>query len=309
MPIKNAFKIVLNRFGLVWGLLLYFVITTGLLIGISLPFITPLIREIDRAGIIADFQAAYNLLMNGGGISAFFDSLASVYGSLTALLSSNKSIGTLTISFVVVVLILLFRFFNGLYEIPLANITVNWMNSNVKLSFFGRLLADGGRSIKFDLVKMLYTIVYDVFIGLIMYGLIKAIKVNLVLPFVLLLVFVVLISVRFSLTSMWAVYVVDGHGIFKAFGMSVRNSFKSFGYIYSAFIVYFIVIIALNTVIGLFTFGVGLLVTIPLSVLLCTCVNNVITFDKNSRRYYVDGNIITPTAPVVKDLSDTNTAE
>ncbi len=59
-------------------------------------------------------------------------------------------------------------------------------------------------------------------------------------------------------------------------------------------------IIAVNMLVGLFTFGAGLILTVPLSLLFVNVLNMTVYYGKNGRRYYTDSaTVVTP--PIVEE--------
>lgn len=296
MSFKNALVILTNRFGLVWSLLIYFVVTVALLVGISMPFLLPIIGAMNAEGVFRLVGEAYSDFVSGGSFAAFTEALRMSFERAYEVITSDRHIGNLSISFVVVVLLLAFRVFNGFYELPLADVTVNYMSSHVRYGFFTKVIADAGVSARFLLFKVLYSLLFDAAtVGIYILIIRFVSSIWAMLPLLLLAV-VLLQSLRFSLTAMWAVRVVEGGGVVKSFFYSIRDCAKNFASVYSSFVVYFIIVIACTLFIGIFTMGVGLIIIIPLSVLLCTCLNNTITFNKTGRRYYLDNAIFTPPA-------------
>ena len=63
---------------------------------------------------------------------------------------------------------------------------------------------------------------------------------------------------------------------------------------FAYFLVAWVIIIALNIFVGLFTLGAGLLISIPVSMLFVSILNMTLYYGKNGKRYYVDGTVITP---------------
>ena len=51
MAFKNALKMLVSKFGLMWVILLYLLITGVLVVSLSLPFAVPLVRTFEEAGL------------------------------------------------------------------------------------------------------------------------------------------------------------------------------------------------------------------------------------------------------------------
>ena len=109
------------------------------------------------------------------------------------------------------------------------------------------------------------------------------------------LTFIALNAFRYAVISMWAPSViVDGKKIFPAFFSGAKSAFRHFGSIYSSYVVSWVLIVALNLLVGLFTFGVGLLITVPISMTFLSILGMTVFYGKNGRRYYADSSIVYP---------------
>jgi len=64
--------------------------------------------------------------------------------------------------------------------------------------------------------------------------------------------------------------------------------------VYFSFCAVWAIILVFNLFIGVFTFGVGLIATVPVSVLLVAILNMTHFYTKTGRRYYAGGQILTP---------------
>ena len=67
---------------------------------------------------------------------------------------------------------------------------------------------------------------------------------------------------------------------------------KNFARIYGTMVLYLLTVIAVNIFFGLFTLGVGLFVTIPLTFYFMTVLNSTLYYQNNNLRYYIDKNTI-----------------
>ena len=80
----------------------------------------------------------------------------------------------------------------------------------------------------------------------------------------------------------------------KALALSFRNK-KSFGSRFVSFVTAIFLIIVVNVVFGLFTFGSALLLTVPLSFLFTLSIQFVHYYQDNEKKYFVSaGEIVSP---------------
>ncbi len=303
MSFKNAFKILVSKFGLVWVFMLYFLCVGVIVAGLSAPFLTVMMRAIKNSGISEQIATTYQGILDGNALSVIADELNGIIGSIKELFKSDKGFSVSSAVWVFLVLIVAYRFIAGLYELPMASVAEGLMSSNARLGFFRRFVALLGRSCRFVLVKMIYTVVFDaaIFFALTsMFALFNIKGAVFFAPFLIMLVLVVLLTLRYSIVAMWAPsMVVDGKNVFAAFAFSVKKCIKHIKPILSSFALSLIIIIAINLFIGIFTLGVGLIVTIPISVMFINLLNMTLFFGKSNKRYYVDGTVFNP--PTVAD--------
>lgn len=300
MAFKNAFKILIEKFGLVWMLLLYIFALAVILVSVSMAFMIPIYRAFLNAGIIEQCTVLFSSITGGESINRWFEIIREIGGSISQLLKENFSLRLNSTLWLTLVVVFAYRFLLGLYELPLISVLEGAMSSNARIGFGGQLIAKLGKSSRFTLVKMLYTILFDATTAGIVYGLFKLLdiaEISVFAPFIIMFVFILMTALRYTLIAMWSPkIIVDDGKIFASFGFSVRQAGKNFGSIFAYFLVAWVLIIAFNIFVGLFTLGVGLLISIPTSMLLISILNMTLYYGKNGKRYYVDGAIVTPPA-------------
>lgn len=297
MSFKNAIKILINKFGLVWIILLYLLIFTAVVASLSVTFVIPVVRAFSAAGVGEQIGQLFNSIMNGESMAAWFAVIREIVDTVANVLKTDFSAMLNSTLFLVLVLTLASRFLIGLYEIPLVAVLEGAMSSNARIGFMGRFISRLGLSCRFVLTKMLYTILYDGVLYTVLYfmfGLFDVKGLSLFAPFVIMIVFILLLSLRYTLISMWApAVVVGGKKLFSALDLSIRKAFKNFGAVYSTFVISWTMLIALNVLVGLFTFGAGLLITVPVSMVFLSILNMTVYYNKTGKRYYTD-TIVTP---------------
>ncbi len=303
MSFKNAFKILVSKFGLVWLLMLFFLCVGVIVAGLSAPFLTVMIRAIRTSGINEQIAVTYQGILDGNALSVTADEITEIIESIKELFRSDKGFSVSSSVLVFVVLIFAYRFLVGLYELPMVSVTEGLMSSNARFGFFRRFVALLGRSCRFVLVKMIYTVIFDAAIFFTLTSMLGLFDIKgsvFFAPFLIMLVLVLFLTVRYSLIAMWAPSMVaDGKNVFEAFAFSVKKCVKHIKPIFSSFALSWLVIIAVNLFIGIFTFGVGLIVTVPISVAFINILNMTLFYGKSNKRYYVDGTVFNP--PTVED--------
>lgn len=299
MAFKNALKMLVSKFGYVWILLLYILITGAIVTGLGLPFAVPVVRAFRSGGVGSALSGFFSCITEGESAEVCFDKLYAVVQAMKNAVRSSRATAVNTGLLVFLVVIFAYRFIIGLYEIPLCKVLEGAMSSNARIGFTGRFIACIGRSSCFVLAKMLYTIVFDFIISMVVYGLFGLFNVSVLryfAPFIIMLAVLVLLAFRYTFLAMWAPDIaVRDSGIFRAFGFSVRKTIRHIASVFSTYICAWVIIVAINMLVGIFTFGAGLILTVPLSLLFVNLLNMTVYYGKNGRRYYVDDTtVVTP---------------
>lgn len=294
MSFKNAFKNLIAHFGIVWAVLLYLIICTAIIVGLSLPFLLPIANAFARAGVFDGIGNAFSVLMGDGGWNGFWDGLFAVYDKIVYVFQTDGRVVSLSALFVIFVVLFAFRFFFGLYEIPLATVLDGRMSCNADYSFGSKFISTLGVSVRFSLAKMPLMIALDGITFAIIYGLALLIGVNVALPFVIILVFIALRAFRSSVMSCWSASVAGGMGVIKGFVRSCEICFKRFGQIFSTYIIMWMLIVACGLFIIIFTLGVGAIVAFPFAMCFLGHVGITVYYNKTGKRYYIDGTVFTP---------------
>lgn len=295
MSFKNALKNLVAHFGTVWAVLLYILIFIALIAGVSLPFILPITRALGRAGVFTDIKSGISALFGGGGFGGLWKGLSAAYASTLAVFDGNGAIASLAIAFVFSIVVVAFRFFLGLYEIPLTTVLDGRMSCNAKYGLCGKFFSTLWLSVRYSFAKMLYTVLFDGLLGLMIYGISCAVGVSWALLFISVPIVLILYAFRFSIVACWAPCVVNGEcGVAAGFFRSAKLFFKNFATFYSSYFVSLILIFALGSFITLFTLGVGLLIVLPIAVNYISYLNITEYYNKRGKRYYVDGKVFTP---------------
>ena len=294
MSFKNAFKNLIAHFGVVWAMLLYTVIFSALLVGLSLPFILPIANAFAEAGVFDGIRDSFSALLGDGGWNGLWDGLYAVYAEVVGVFESNDTVATLVMWFFIGILVVAFRFFFGLYEIPLATVLDGRMSCNAHYGLGGKFFSTLWVSVRYSLAKMPIMIAFDAVTYGIIYGIVSAIGLHFMLPFAIIAVIALLRAFRSGMLACWAPDVVNGNGVLKGFARSVEIFFKRFGSVYSTYLVTWLFMIAAGLFLVIFTLGVGLVVALPFIMCLLGNVGITVYYNKTGKRYYIDGVVFTP---------------
>lgn len=277
-----------------WSLLLYLVICAAIITGLSLPFILPIIGAFGEAGVFTKITEAFTALFNDGGWNGLWTGLYEVYYSVEAIFTENSRIVSLTMGFLIFVVIVAFRFFFGLYEIPLATVLDGRLSCNADYGLGGKFFSTLSVSVRYTLMKMPITIAFDALTFGAVYGVGRLIGINMILPFAVIFVFVLFNSFKTALLACWAPSVAGGTGVVKGLARSFEICFKRFGSVFSTYFVVMILMFAFGLFVTVFTLGVGLIIAVPFFTAIFGYLNITVFYNKTGKRYYIDNTVFTP---------------
>lgn len=297
MSFKNAFKLLLSKFRYVWTILAYLAVMFIVLLSLGLTFLLPVIRALTAAGVGDMLNAALVTFLNGGTILGLFTAFGEVLVTVKNVFATDAKTFVNSMLFVVLVATVAYRFLMGLYELPLVSVIQGFMSDNARYSYMTKYVALFGTSVKFSLVKMLVMTVYDSLMYVVTFYITRfcsAISLFLA-PTALTFSLLIFLSFRYALISAWSpAVVVEGKKIFPALWISIKHAFRHMGSLFSLFFIVWLIAFALNVFVGIFTFGVGLLVSAPVTMFFINLVNMTFYYGRAGKSYYVDGVVFNP---------------
>ena len=297
MSFKNAFKLLLSKFRYVWTILAYLAVMFIVLLSLGLTFLLPVIRALTAAGVGDMLNAALVTFLNGGTILGLFTAFGEVLVTVKNVFATDAKTFVNSMLFVVLVATVAYRFLMGLYELPLVSVIQGFMSDNAKYSYMTKYVALFGTSVKFSLVKMLVMTVYDSLMYVVTFYITRFCSaISLILaPTALTFSLLIFLSFRYALISAWSpAVVVEGKKIFPALWISIKHAFRHMGSLFSLFFIIWLIAFALNVFVGIFTFGVGLLVSAPVTMFFISLVNMTFYYGRAGKSYYVDGVVFNP---------------
>lgn len=301
MKYKNSIKIALSNFNIVWKSMLYFLLVTlGLGAALYLT-IMPVYNLLRSSGFTMEVVDVYTKFLTSLNLTNLLLSIKELGIELVAILTAN--ISSIWFSFVLVALI--FGFFTAILHnlsiLPMCNSLNYYMGSINSYGFFSSFQDTFGKSLKITLIQYLVSLPVDILIGAIFIFSFRLFNaswwvISFLAPFLIMLILILLLSLKCSLFICWIPTMVTmNYSVWRSLGLSLKTSFKHYGRTLAISVGFVLTLIPLNLFLGLFTFGVGLLVSIPTSFLLYSAFGMVTTFEGLGMRYYVDVyNVVTP---------------
>ena len=297
MMYKNSMKLLFSNFNIVWKVLLYVIVMFLIVFGLAYATALPVFNVLVNSGFVESVKSLFETFINNlNGVDLFRGIGELSIHFVDTIFANFHSIGIYIILFIFEIFVF-GRFLMGLTHLTISEMLYSSMSSNLKVGFLYTLFTNFRKIILLELSKFIITFPLDMLIGYVIIMCFKlfAIKgiVAFLTPFIIVLVSVVLISFRVALFSCWVPMIAVKNGnifvsLVKSFKLQQRRFFKILGN--SVGLVLTILII--NVFATLFTLGVGVILTIPLSYVWLDTFQMVSYYGSYGMRYYVDSSTI-----------------
>ncbi len=292
MIVENSFKISLNKSSLIWKILVYQVITLIFVCGICIACFYPLFDHLFEHEYFSKVGTFFTANIYNFNLGSVMSQIGDLIIEIWSIISADTGLLLMAI-FCVVTFVVLFTFASAMMEIPVCEVIYGYMGSYTKLNFTGSFISNLWRSLKFGLCKLVTSTIFDliIFAGLI-FGILQFGHSNIldiILPFILIFGLILFVSLKQSLFALWLPNLVtNNQKIWKSFAQSVKLSFKNFKTVFSIAIILMLIFFAVNFGLGVLTCGVGLLFSVPASILYFIVTSTVMFFHFSGLKYYVD---------------------
>lgn len=308
MSFKHSFKILMTKFSLVWSLLGYFVVATLIIGSIGVSVLIPFFEEFGALGLDSDFRHIFAVFFGGAataeeGMLTVSDAYMNFYNKLVNEFFTIPKVDLSIKVFLLVVIGIVARVLFGLSELGMLKVLDGHMSANAQFGFSGAFISLTGKSVKYQLAKMLITLPIDIVIVAVLSVVTMLYNVPVMrvfLPLLIMVTLIILVGLRQVFMSAWGPAIAtDGLSIKDAFGKGAGLVFrrKTFGKKLSVFCVVNTIVVAVNLFVTVFTLGAGLFITVPFSILWYNTVNMTMYYIDTGRRYYTDSDTIV-TSPV-----------
>lgn len=300
MLYKNSLKILFSNFKNVWKSLLYFLGIFIFTIVFMYLAIRPIYDLLIDAGFIQGILDVYASFLKSLNLEELLLSIKRLGGEFLQILTENM--GVIWINFLAMFLtIFLFNIFmSNLSVMANCNCLNYYMGSMNEQGFYLSFKETLGKNLKVTLAHYIVSLpIKIIIVGLFVLSL-KLFSVewlwSMASVFIIICMLVLMLAFNTTLYSAWIpTMVILNFGVWKSLKLAFKMIFKRFGRIFGCAVGVVLTMIAVNMFLGLFTFGVGLLVSVPASYMLYSAFGMIIAFEGQGMRYYVDiYNVITP---------------
>lgn len=301
MILTDSTKLFVRNGTLVWKILPYMLISILVVCGIGIACCYPLIDELSQAGFFAQVGDIFSQTFMNFRIDELLGAISQLTVSLFEIITQNIATVLPLVIILAVIITLGGSFLINLSELAIADCLYGYMSSNSKFSFFCCFIKNLKKSMRLQLAKLLVVwpvdmLIIAVFVAMLYLFTFDIAILSFLTPFLIVLVLSLLIALRQTLFCMWApCMIVRNSTVWGALHESFVGMAKNFSVIYSRQLVLTLLYIAGNIATCIFTASVGLLLTIPATLLFSNIMGQVCFFYINGLRFYAgEDEIISP---------------
>lgn len=290
MPLKNSFKLLVNFFGLLWVLILYAAIILIVIASFGVAMFSSILNKVAEMQIGSTISSAFNTILSGEEVNDAIIIIAGKVSEFFHLINTNEFFGLKNI-LIFITISLFTNILISLFQLPATIIVDSKMSSNYSPRFFRTYFSSFGLSVRFALCNLLFVLGYSVFSGalwFLIYRLTLLPYLGLFSPMFFCLTALILLSLRSTLSAYWIAETLESRKIFPSFASALKISLRSFNKTFTSFMILWGFLFAINIFFGFFTFGAGLIITVPVSMIMVIILKMTLYYENKSKRYYLD---------------------
>lgn len=296
MMFKNTLRLSFSNFSNTWKILLYKIIVVLCVLGLTSVAGWHIINTLINNGFFAEVKVLMSKLMFNVSFMDIYTTISHILKLLINILLKNNLL--VQACLILGGFLVVFFYISSLISLAITNVVSGYMSSCAKFGVANTYVSSLSKSLFvqiFRTIIFLPAIIGILLLTLTVYNALISVSVILAL-FVSTLIVIVLFSLLLTLFCGWlpALAVHDCNGLvalIKGFKAVSRRFWKTF----STALAIVICMLAVNLVALSFTYGVGLLITLPLTELVIIIFGTVMYYGANGMRYYTDANTIVAT--------------
>ena len=300
MLYKNTFKLLFSNSHLIWKIMLYILIATLAVGGLCLVASLPVIQLLVNETYFEKIAEVYTTFIDTLDLKALIMRIGDLSVKFVDIINENISQILLSILGVGFVLLVLGSVLLKFYAVPTAVNLYYYMSSNTKHSFLNSMASSFKQNIAYQLLSLVILLPINCLTYYLLLYSLRLFKFGGALiifsPFIILFGFSILMALKHTIFCGWIPsMVVRNKGVFSAFKDSLIVVKRRFGQTFGNAFALVLTAIFLNVFGGVFTYGVGLIITIPVTILMYSTFGMVAYYSTTGQRYYLDQyNVMAP---------------
>lgn len=309
MSFKHSLSILTSRFSITYKLLVFLIVITFLFSVLTVCAVYPTLsdlrnnmNELDLGNAVKGYVREA-LQGNPEKQAEAYEMLSAKFDQATEIVRNNSLQINLSIVWLVLIYLLYVVFFSwGQYCV--SDVINHHMSSNSKFGFSSNLIVNFKKAMRYSLLYTAITIGFMIVVAL-LYWLSFATLFK-VAPLIGLAsavaIFVFAMAVRRALLFGWIpAMVADGLDVVDALKKAMSLLKQRFTYAFGLYLIYYVAWLGLTIAITVFTFFVGTLFAISVSLALAQACDLVIYYRTVGKRYYID--VLNVVDPSIKQRS------
>ena len=298
MKFKHTFHVFVDNFSVTFKQLSYRLVILVVALGISWGCLTPFIKEFINSealnSLLSGVQNFVSQLLKGNvsELPTISESVALAYEQLLHLLNTRIT-EIVLMGLMMLALIIVEKWFTGLGNYTTAAIINDKMALRKTSPFLRTLISNFKEAALYNLIYVPLSVLYDVLIAALalvsLFYMMHGIAYFFVILFLYTLIMLLAIAVKMTFTCDWLPALIRGKmGQKRSIAYTFSRKGKRTTEVFSTFIILELIILALNVMAFVFTFGVGLLVTLPASFVILICYEMVNYYDDRDLKFFLD---------------------
>ena len=292
MLFRNAIRLLVENFKNVYKIALYKIVVSLVSSALVCALVLPQVIDLWNSAVVQDLISGLGKFFtslfsaDANGLDAAKESIFESVDKIGKLLSS-KTVTIVLVTLGCVLLYLLRRFVETLCYFAVGGVLNDKMTTYAETPFFTSFVANLGRASKYALVYVPVVFLFD----LLTLGLTLLILANIPIVMGLFLgmtVIVAMQALKLTVTGLWLpAMTADKLGIKKALRAADGAEKKQRWKIYATYIVTVYIVIILNVMAAVCTFGSAMLITVPASFMLFICLQFVYYYTVKGKKYFI----------------------
>ena len=300
MLYKNTFRLLFSNSHLIWKILLHLVIALLVIGGLSLIAAIPVVQLLINESFFEKLFEIYTAFINSFDLKTFIMRIGDLSIKFVDIINANITDILLSVFGVGFVLFILGSIVLKFYSMPTTINLYYYMSSNTKHSYLNSMASSFKSNIIYQLVSLFLLLPINALMYYLLLYSFRFFKLGglfiIFSPFIILFGFSLLMALKHTIFAGWLPsIVVRNKGVFAALKDAMiipkRRFFQTYG---NAFALE-LTAIFINVFGGVFTYGVGLILTVPATVLMFATFGMVTYYSATGQRYYLDPyNVMAP---------------
>ena len=300
MLYKNTFKLLFSNASLIWKILFYLFVSTAVVLGLSLLTALPIVQVLVNESFFEIISDVYSNFLSNLDLQGLIIRIGDLSVKFVSIINDNISKILLSLFGFGFVFFMLGSIIINFYSMP-ANICLYYyMSSNTKQSFMNSMASSFKKNLLYQLIRLIIYIPLNFGIYYLLLYSFRLFRyggfMTFASPFIILFGFALIESLKQTLLCGWLPgMVVRNKGVFAGLKEGMLIPKRRFGQTYGNAFALVLTVVFLNVFGGVFTYGVGLIVTVPVTIILFNIFGMVAYYSANGQKYYLDPyNVMAP---------------